>query len=75
MSKAPGQAARECGTHVDKQMALKLAIVATQKLADNLGETVELHTQDAKGRESTKSYVDPTPEPEPAKEEKKGGEE
>ncbi|KKN56869.1 hypothetical protein LCGC14_0567940 [marine sediment metagenome] len=61
----------ELGTDVSKTMAARLAATAAQKLADDFGRTVELHTQDAQGRPSGTRYFDPTPEDKPEKEAKK----
>lgn len=68
MHQAPGKAKKEVGSHVDKTGAARLAANTAHEIAGKVGETVELHTQDAKGRPSGTRYCDP---PKPEEEEAK----
>ena len=67
MLEKPGRPRSEIAHHVDKMAATSLAADAAQVLANELGETVELHTQDAKGRPSGTRYFDRPPVAKPEK--------
>ena len=59
----PGSPTSEIGNRIDKAEASSFAKETAHKLADQLGETVEIHTEDGQGRPSSVSYVNPTPTP------------
>ncbi len=61
MHQAPGKAKKATVSHFDKTEAMKLAVAGAQLVADETGTTVELHTQDRKGRPTGPRYIDPTP--------------
>ncbi len=63
----PGQAIKTTGAHVEKAGALQQGVITAQQLADQTGATVELHTQDSKGRPSGTRYFEPTPKDTPEK--------
>ncbi len=65
MHKPPGGSPLQSGSAIEKIAATRMAVKCARLLADKVGETVELHTQDAKGRPSLTRYFDPTPSPEP----------
>lgn len=61
MLKSPGTPAVEIGTDVDKVVAGRVAVNRAETRADDLGETVEVHTHDAKGRHTATRYIHPNP--------------
>ena len=64
---APGKAPAERGEYDDKAEAARRAVAVAEGLVKKLVQTVELHTQDAKGRPAGTRYFDPAPEEKEAK--------